>query len=96
MLSDKALLVCSASVLRRECVEQLNGFDPDIRLMEDADFHVRATRKFGAHFIDHTAIKYRIGSPSLMHPLIRINFSLNASGPVIAECRRNIAKNGAC
>jgi hypothetical protein len=38
-----------------------------MRLMEDADFHVRATRKFGAHFIDHTAIKYRIGSPSLMH-----------------------------
>jgi glycosyltransferase involved in cell wall biosynthesis len=67
MLFDKALLVCSASVLRRECVERLGGFDPDIRLMEDADFHVRAMREFGAHFMDSTAIYYRIGSPSLMH-----------------------------
>ena len=67
MLFADALLVCSASVLRRECVEQLNGFDPAIRLMEDADFHVRAMREFGAHFIDRIAIRYRIGSPSLMH-----------------------------
>jgi glycosyltransferase involved in cell wall biosynthesis len=67
MLFNKALLVCSASVLRRQCVEQLGGFDPGIRLMEDADFHVRAIREFGAHFIDRIAIRYRIGSPSLMH-----------------------------
>lgn len=67
MLFDKALLVCSASTLRRECVEQLGGFDPEIRLMEDADFHVRAIRAFGAHFMNEIAIRYRIGSPSLMH-----------------------------
>ncbi len=67
MLFDNALLVCSASALRRKCVEQLGGFDPGIRLMEDADFHVRAMREFGAHFIDRTAIRYRIASPSLMH-----------------------------
>ena len=67
MLFGKALLVCSASVLRRTCVEQLNGFDPEIRLMEDADFHVRAMREFGAYFMDRIAIWYRIGSPSLMH-----------------------------
>jgi glycosyltransferase involved in cell wall biosynthesis len=67
MLFDKALLVCSASVLRRECVELLGGFDPGIRLMEDADFHVRAMREFGAYFMDRVALRYRIGSPSLMH-----------------------------
>jgi len=67
MLFDKALLVCSASILRRECVEKLGGFDPEIRLMEDADLHVRAMREFGAHFMDRTAVRYRIGSPSLMH-----------------------------
>jgi GT2 family glycosyltransferase len=67
MLFDNALLVCSSSVVRRECVARLDGFDPSIRLMEDAEFHVRAMRKCGALFLDRTAIRYRVGSPSLMH-----------------------------
>lgn len=67
MLFYKALMVCSASIFRRECVFRLGGFDPNIRLMEDADFHVRVIRQFGTHFIQRTAIYYRIGSPSLMH-----------------------------
>jgi GT2 family glycosyltransferase len=67
MLFDKALLVCSSSVIRRECVARLGGFDPSIRLMEDADFHVRAMRECGVVFLNRTAIYYRVGSPSLMH-----------------------------
>jgi glycosyltransferase involved in cell wall biosynthesis len=67
MLFDIALLVCSASIVRRDCVVALQGFDPEIRLMEDAEFHVRVMREFGARFLDRTAIHYRIGSPSLMH-----------------------------
>jgi glycosyltransferase involved in cell wall biosynthesis len=67
MLFEKALLVCSSSTIRRECLTTLGGFDPSIRLMEDADYHVRAMRKCGALFLDRTAIHYRVGSPSLMH-----------------------------
>ncbi|MET4391702.1 GT2 family glycosyltransferase [Bradyrhizobium sp. F1.4.3] len=67
MLFGNALLVCSSSVIRRKCVETIGGFDPSIRLMEDADFHVRAMRACGARFLERTAIRYRIGSPSLMH-----------------------------
>jgi len=67
MLFDKALLVCSSSVIRRECVARLGGFDPSIRLKEDVEFHVRAMRECGALFLDRTAIRYRVGSPSLMH-----------------------------
>ena len=67
MLFANALLVCSSSVVRRECVARIGGFDPSIRLMEDADFHVRAMRECGALFLDRTAIHYRVGSPSLMH-----------------------------
>jgi glycosyltransferase involved in cell wall biosynthesis len=67
MLFDKALLVCSSSAIRRECVAKLGGFDPAIRLMEDADFHVRAMRECGALFLDRSAIQYRVGAPSLMH-----------------------------
>jgi GT2 family glycosyltransferase len=67
MLFDNALLVCSSSVVRRECVEKIGGFDASIRLMEDADFHVRAMRACGALFLEDTAIRYRVGNPSLMH-----------------------------
>jgi hypothetical protein len=67
MLFDQALLVCSSSVIRRECVARLGGFDPLIRLMEDADLHVRAMRECGVLFLDRIAIHYRVGGPSLMH-----------------------------
>jgi glycosyltransferase involved in cell wall biosynthesis len=67
MLFDQLLFVCSACVLRRECVEQLEGFDPDIRLMEDADFYIRAVRRFGTFYMDRVSLHYRIGTPSLMH-----------------------------
>jgi len=67
MLFGHALMVCSAAVMRRECAVALIGFDPAIRLMEDADFNIRMTREFGAFFVDTTALHYRIGSPSLMH-----------------------------
>ena len=67
MLFDDALLVCSSSVIRRGCLNRLGGFDPSIRLMEDADFHVRAMRECGVLFLDRTAIHYRLSNPSLMH-----------------------------
>jgi hypothetical protein len=67
MLFDLPLLVCSAGVVRRECIAGVGGFDPMIRLMEDADFYVRVMRRYGACFLDRPALKYRIGFPSLMH-----------------------------
>lgn len=67
MLFDMPLLVCGAAVVRRECVAGVGGFDPDIRLMEDADFNARVMRKYGARFVDRAALHYRIGYPSLMH-----------------------------
>jgi glycosyltransferase involved in cell wall biosynthesis len=89
MLFEKALLVCSASVLRRDCVIRLGGFDPNIRLMEDTDFHVRAMREFGAYFMDRVVLVYRIGSPSLMHSPNPDRSQLNAAHE---GCRRMYAK----
>jgi glycosyltransferase involved in cell wall biosynthesis len=66
-LFGSALLVCSAGVVRRKCVADLDGFDPCMRLMEDADFYCRVMRTCGAHFMDRITLHYRIGSPSLMH-----------------------------
>jgi GT2 family glycosyltransferase len=67
MLFDLPLLVCGAAVVRRECVSGVGGFDPEIRLMEDADFNARVMRKYGARYVDRAALHYRIGYPSLMH-----------------------------
>jgi glycosyltransferase involved in cell wall biosynthesis len=67
MLFGNPPLVCSAALVRRECVVAVGGFDPSIRLMEDADFFVRVIRQFGAGFLDRPTLHYRIGFPSLMH-----------------------------
>jgi GT2 family glycosyltransferase len=67
MLFAAPLFVCSAAVVRRECVAGVGGFDPEIRLMEDADFHARVIRRYGARFLRRTTLRYRIGYPSLMH-----------------------------
>jgi GT2 family glycosyltransferase len=67
MLFDMPLLVCSGGMVRRECVIDVGGFDPEIRLMEDADFHLRVMRTCGAHVLDSVTVCYRIGFPSLMH-----------------------------
>lgn len=67
MLFDLPVLVCSAGVIRRECLVKIGGFDPQIRLMEDADFYARVIRQCGAYYLDEIALRYRIGSPSLMH-----------------------------
>lgn len=54
-------------MLRRAAVARVGGFDPEIHLMEDADFYVRIMRECGAAFIDEITLHYRIGYPSLMH-----------------------------
>jgi hypothetical protein len=35
--------------------------------MEDADFYIRAMRRFGTFYMDRVSLHYRIGTPSLMH-----------------------------
>jgi hypothetical protein len=66
-LFGPAMLVCSAGIVRRECVGEVGGFDPNIRLFEDTDFFCRIMRACGAYFTDRVTLYYRIGSPSLLH-----------------------------
>jgi glycosyltransferase involved in cell wall biosynthesis len=67
LMFQRALLVCSGGIVRRECIEQTGGFDAKLRLREDVDFYVGVMRRFGVHFIDQVGLNYRIGFPSLMH-----------------------------
>ncbi len=67
MMFRRPLLICSAGILRRECVQSIGGFDPQIRLGEDAAFYARAMRQSGAYFMDRVCLKFRVSHPSLMH-----------------------------
>ena len=95
MLFGPPMLVCSAGIVRRTCVERIGGFDPEIRLMEDADFFLRLIRECGACFVDRVTLHYRIGSPSLMHspnpPSAQLEQQL--VGWRVA-CRRNTGRSG--
>jgi glycosyltransferase involved in cell wall biosynthesis len=67
ILFGPAMFVCSAGVVRRDCVARVGGFDAEMRLFEDTDFFLRVARTCGVHFMDRITLHYRIGSPSLMH-----------------------------
>jgi glycosyltransferase involved in cell wall biosynthesis len=65
MFFQNTLLVCSAAMIRKRCVAEIQGFDDKPIIAEDVDFYARAIRRFGAVLLDRTSIHYRIG-PSLM------------------------------
>jgi GT2 family glycosyltransferase len=70
-LFDMPMLVCSAGVLRRECVEHVGGFDPEISMVEDSDLYTRVMREYGALFLPRVSLRYRIGRVSMMHSPVR-------------------------
>ncbi len=59
------LFFCGCCLIRSSLVERLGGFPEDIRLTEDLRFFGHAVRRFGAHFIDRPACKYRMSDRSL-------------------------------
>jgi glycosyltransferase involved in cell wall biosynthesis len=73
MMFNGLLLVTGAGVVRRECVQRLGGFDPQMPIREDWDFYARAMRRYGAYFLDQIALRYRIGSRSLLHYSVELS-----------------------
>jgi glycosyltransferase involved in cell wall biosynthesis len=69
MLFNPSMLVCSTCVVRRTCVQQIGGFDPRMRLCEDAAFYTFAIRLSGAGFMDRVSLRFRVSNPSMMHSL---------------------------
>ena len=70
MMFRRTLLITSAAVVRRDCVRQVGGFDPQIRLGEDTAFYAFAMRQSGAWFMDRVALRFRVSNPSLMHAAV--------------------------
>jgi glycosyltransferase involved in cell wall biosynthesis len=67
LLFKETMLVNSSGIVRRECVEALGGYVPELSMNEDVDFFCRAIRRFGFHFLDQVVLHYRIVPDSLMH-----------------------------
>lgn len=71
MLFGPSMLVCSACKVRRKIVQQVGGFDPRMRLCEDAAFYTFAMRHSGAYFMDRVSLKFRVSNPSMMHSIVQ-------------------------
>ena len=69
LMFRRTLLICSAVVVRRGCVQRVGGFDSQIRIGEDTAFYTRAIRQSGAYFMDRVSLKFRVSNPSLMHSI---------------------------
>jgi glycosyltransferase involved in cell wall biosynthesis len=67
LFASPTMLVNSACMVRREVVPRVDGYDEEIRVMEDIDFYARAIRASGFAFFDAPFVKYRTGAPSLMN-----------------------------
>ncbi len=63
----ESFLITSACMIRRTCLEQIGGYDPDIRVFEDLDMYAHAIRRFDCAFLDEVVLEYRISPGSLMH-----------------------------
>jgi glycosyltransferase involved in cell wall biosynthesis len=80
------LFVNSDCLLRREVVAQVGGYDPELTIVEDLDFMIRAIRASGFEFLDRPILEYRITPGSLM------SAHRNGSAAVADACRRMYRK----
>jgi glycosyltransferase involved in cell wall biosynthesis len=89
------LVHTSTSVIRRERLEKIVGFDEQlVRSGVDFDFHLRTCREGPVAFADVSTIRYRIGGTDAMsHPARRVKMAENfmrTIKPVIERDRDRI------
>jgi glycosyltransferase involved in cell wall biosynthesis len=66
LLFLELLFVGGSSLVRRRVVTSLGGLPSRTEIMEDLDFLARATRKFGAKYMNRVSLYYRVWA-SRMH-----------------------------
>jgi GT2 family glycosyltransferase len=52
-------LFLGATLLRRECLRAVGGFDPDLEPCEDSDFSLRLTMRSRLTCVDEVVVRYR-------------------------------------
>ena len=66
LLFLEILFLGGSSLVRRRVLTSLGGLPSRTEIMEDLDFLIRATRQFGAKYMDRVSLYYRVW-PSRMH-----------------------------
>jgi hypothetical protein len=64
MLNQSSMICSVSSMMKREVLEQLNGYDENLAY-EDLDFWIRASRNYKFEFVDSTLVQKREVSNSL-------------------------------
>ena len=72
MLFQTTPLVNSECTVRRDCARTVGGYSPVVKRCEDVDFYLRAIRTCGFVFVDRPVVRYRTGTPSLMHSSVDV------------------------
>ncbi len=89
------LVHTSTVLLRRDRLERVKGFRPDLKFTgEDYDFHLRTCREGPVAFLDASSIRYQIGmGDALTRPEYMVHLALNNLRtilPVLAADRARI------
>jgi glycosyltransferase involved in cell wall biosynthesis len=63
------VIINSTCMVRVSCARELGGYDSQIPLYEDVEFHMRGIRRYGHVFVDVPVLHYRTGAPSLINDL---------------------------
>jgi hypothetical protein len=59
-LASRCLMYTSATMMRREAVEQIGGFDETLDTYEDWDLYLRLSLEWRLEYVDSPAAKYRV------------------------------------
>jgi glycosyltransferase involved in cell wall biosynthesis len=78
LLFSELLFNGGSALMRRRCIEAVGGCRLNLEIMEDLDFLVRLTRRFGVKYLNRVSLYYRIW-PSLMHRSTNVNELMHRS-----------------
>jgi glycosyltransferase involved in cell wall biosynthesis len=87
LLFLELLFVGGSSLVRRRVVTSLGGLPSRTEIMEDLDFLARATRKFGAKYMNRVSLHYRVWA-SRMHSQKDLQGAMNRSYSSIQQAYR--------
>lgn len=74
LYTRRAHISCPTALFRRECVERVGAFDPELSRLgcEDRDLWLRIAREYDIHYIPQVLALYRTTSGSMSHQTDRM------------------------
>jgi hypothetical protein len=98
-LLESDFLCVGAVLVRRECIEEVGGFDTYLPPVEDWDMWLRLARRYEADFVDESLVRIRLNlsnpsrNPRIIYPLnIQVLAKLEADFPEEAKRYRPLIR----